>query len=254
MSEGKLIRAAVVIPAAGRGQRMGSPGATGAKSKNYLPLLRRPVLVHTLAAFEASFLVSEIVLVVAPPDIEYCSEEIVSGHNIKKVVKIIGGGSERQDSVANGLKVLSEAGKDFDVILVHDGARCLVTIELIEEVIRAAYEDGAAIAAVAVKDTIKQVDECGRVESTLKRESLRAVQTPQAFRADIISKAYEEAATDGFFGTDSSSLVEEMGVEVRVVEGSYENIKITTADDLLLAEKILLSRAPKPRAGTPALE
>lgn len=239
MTTKKFLKTGVIIPAAGRGARMGTPGK---KSKSYLPLLGSPVLVHTLKPFEASELVTDIVLVVAPSDIDYCRDEIVRRYSFKKVNFVVGGGSERQDSVANGLKALSD---DYDIILVHDGARCLVTVKIIEDCINAAGELGSAVAAVPVKDTIKEINSEGTVEKTLDRHTLRAVQTPQAFRSEIIREAFSIAVEDGFLGTDSSSLVERFGGEVAIVPGSYENVKLTTADDLLLAEKILLSRGFK---------
>ncbi len=209
----------------------------GAK-KNYLPLLNKPVITYTLQAFEASPLVRSIVVVVCPGDEESFRQDIVLRHGITKVSKIIAGGAERQSSVANALRAIEGYG---NVIAVHDGARPLVTPEIIERTIREAARFGAAICAVRPKDTIKT----GRdniVTGTIDRAGLWSVQTPQAFRASILFEAFRKADEDGFSATDESALVERLGIEVRVVEGSYENIKITTKEDLNIAECILRAR------------
>lgn len=213
------------------GRRMGS------RKKNYLTLIDRPVLAHTLGVFEASPLVDSIILVVPHSDERFCREEIAWRYGLSKVAKIIAGGKERQDSVGNGL--LEAAG--YGLIMVHDGARPLVTADMIENILKAASVYGAAIAAVPVKDTVKE-GYGGLVSRTLPREGLWSVQTPQAFRSDIITGAFEKACKDGFTGTDESSLVERLGTPVRIVEGSYENIKITTEEDMVMAECILARR------------
>ncbi len=204
-------------------------------SKNYLDLLGKPILAHTLAVFEGCRLIDEVVVVVTPGDEQYCRKVIIEGYGIKKVARVLGGGEERQGSVRKGLP----DGEDgVGTIVVHDGARPLVTAGIIERTVEAARVSGAAVAAVRVKDTIKKgVD--GLVSSTVARDGLFAVQTPQAFRADILLNAFKKAEEDGFIGTDESSLVERLDAGVSIVEGSYENIKITTAEDLILAEKFL---------------
>ncbi|MBI5492730.1 MAG: 2-C-methyl-D-erythritol 4-phosphate cytidylyltransferase [Deltaproteobacteria bacterium] len=214
------------------GRRMGS------RRKNFLALLDRPVLAHTLSAFEQCPVVTSIVVAVQPSDAEYCRHEVVARYGFKKVIGVVEGGAERQDSVANALKL----AKGFDIVAVHDGARPLVTPGIIEAVIRAAVETGAAVCGVRPKDTIKETSS-GRVKKTLQRESLLSVQTPQAFRTELLLKAFETAQKDSFIGTDESSLVERLGAEVSVVEGAYENIKITTEDDLAFAECVLRKRA-----------
>jgi 2-C-methyl-D-erythritol 4-phosphate cytidylyltransferase len=223
------IKAVAVIASAGTGSRLGT------RKKNYLEIAGRPVLAHTLYAFEKSPLVEGVVLVVPASDEDYCRREIVEKFGLKKVFDVIAGGSERQDSVGCALKVLD---RDWDVVVVHDGARPLVTAEIIDETIRAAFKEGAAITAVPLKDTVKEVTD-GTVKRTVAREGVRAVQTPQAFRFKLIKKAYEKAVDEGFMGTDDSSLVERLGEKVKVVDGSYENIKITTEEDILLAECLL---------------
>lgn len=220
-----------IIPSAGMGRRMGSV------KKNYLSLLDKPVLAHTLAAFEASVEIDAVFIVAPPSDEDYCRAEIIERFGFKKILKIIPGGPERQDSVWNGLK--ESAG--FDIIAVHDGARPLVTADIIDRTIRTAKEHGAAIAAVAVKDTIKESLD-GFISRTIPREALVSVQTPQAFRRAALMEAFEKARADGFLGTDESSLAERAGHRVKVVEGSYENIKITTREDMLFAECILKNR------------
>lgn len=227
-----------IIPSAGMGRRMGS------RKKNYLTLLGRPVLAHTLEAFEKSASIDSVVVVVPAGDETFCREEIVSKYGFKKVAAVVAGGTERQDSVRNGIEA---ASPEASVIAVHDGARPLVTPEVIERVIAAAREHGAAIAAVPVKDTVKEASG-GFVRRTVPREDLLSVQTPQAFRAGVLNLAFKKALEDGFTGTDESSLVERTGVAVKAVEGSYENIKITTPEDMDFAECVLNKRngAKKP--------
>ncbi len=227
-----------IIPSAGLGLRM-----AGQTKKNYIELLGRPVLAHTLAAFEESQLIDAVIVVVTPGDEEFCQRDIVDAYGLKKVIKVTPGAESRQGSVGTGLALLDN--KDAaEVIIVHDGARPLVTPEIIESVIEEANSTGAAIAAVRVKDTIKET-EGGLVASTPARDKLWAAQTPQAFKADILINAFAQAEADGFTGTDESMLVERLGTKVSIVEGSYENIKITTAEDITLAERILRGRAEK---------
>lgn len=222
-----------IIPSAGSGRRMGSV------KKNYLPLLGRPVLAHTLSGFEGCALVSSVIIAAPEGDIGFINEEIVELYGFRKVIKVVSGGAERQDSVRNAIRA---GGDGWDIILVHDGARPLITVDIIERTIKAAAESGAAIAAVPVKDTIKEA-EGGIIKRTVPRENLWSVQTPQAFRADMLINAHIKAEEDGFLGTDESSLVERAGGTVRVVMGSYENLKITTAEDIAIAEQILKNRA-----------
>jgi len=222
-----------IIPSAGMGRRMGS------RKKNYLTLLGRPVLAHTLEAFERSASIDSVVVVVPAGDEAFCRNEIVSKYGFKKVAAVVAGGAERQDSVSNGIKA---AGGGASIIAVHDGARPLVTPEVIERVIAAACEHGAAIAAVPVKDTIKEASG-GFVRRTVPRGNLLSVQTPQAFSAGVLIQAFKKALEDGFTGTDESSLVERTGVAVKAVEGSYENMKITTPEDMDFAECVLNKRS-----------
>lgn len=222
-----------IVPAAGLGRRMG-----GRQKKTYLALAGLPVLAHTLGALEACAAITSIIVVTAPGDEEFCLREVIEPAGIHKVTAVLPGGKTRQDSVAIGLASVPDTAS---VVIVHDGARPLVTVDIIERTIAAAEAKGAAIAAVRVKDSIKEVSK-GVVTKTLARDTLRAVQTPQAFDRELLGRAHKRALQDGFIGTDEASLVERLGVEVTVVEGSYENIKITTPEDLLVAESILKKR------------
>ena len=225
-------RTVALIPSAGKGVRMGSG------PKIYLDLLGKPLLAHTLLAFEKSAFVDSIIVVAPPGQTERCARDIIRPLGLKKVMHVLDGGSVRQDSVAAALSV---AAKGFDIIAVHDGARPLVTEELIERVIKGAIRWGAAVPAVEMKDTVKEVSR-STVKRTVERDTLRGVQTPQAFRTELLVEAFERAAEEGFTGTDEAALVERLGVKVRAVEGSYENIKITTPEDMLVAECILRNR------------
>lgn len=226
-------RTIAIIPSAGMGVRMGG------RKKNFLPLLGRPALYHTLRPFEESPLISSIVVAVRPGDEELCLNDVIGPYALRKVSKVVPGGKTRQDSVE---RALSFAEGDSGMVVIHDGARPLVTKGLIERVLREAAAKGAAIAAVRVKDTIKEVFG-EKVKKTVERENLWSVQTPQAFRTSILLNALARAREDGFVGTDESSLVERTGISVSVVEGSPENIKITTEEDIFMAECILRRRA-----------
>ncbi len=226
------MKTAAIIPSAGMGRRMGN------RKKPFLPLAGRPVLAHTVLLFEASPLIDAIILVVPDDDKETCRLEIVDAFGFRKVLDVVPGGRERQDSVRAALDTLSGS---WDILVVHDGVRPFATVDLIEEVVRTAKATGAAIAAVPVKDTVKEVAN-GTVIRTVPREALWSVQTPQAFKSGILREAHKKAGEDGFSGTDDAALVERLGHTVSVVEGSYENIKITTPEDILVGEAILRGR------------
>lgn len=220
----------VVIVAAGRGSRMGTQ-----ESKQYLLLQGKPIIVHTLELFQSLSDIAEISLVVGGDDVERCTR-LVLEHGLDKVTAIVAGGSERQHSVSAGIQALSPA---VDWVMVHDGVRPLVTPEAIRSCCSAAERVGAAVLAVPVKDTIKQVDETGLIVSTPDRRSLWAIQTPQAFRRDLLASAHERAQAEQFLGTDDAMVVERTGAAVAIAEGDYTNIKITTPDDLPWAEFLL---------------
>jgi 2-C-methyl-D-erythritol 4-phosphate cytidylyltransferase len=225
-------RVGAVIVAAGRGTRMGT-----AESKQYLLLEGKPILVHTLEVFQKDTLVEEIVLVTGEQDVERCWAW-VQEYGLDKVTKVIPGGAERQDSVYKGLEQL-----ESEWVLIHDGVRPFVTSHLIRSGLEGALESGASVVAVPVKDTVKMAGSDGYVSATPDRRSLWAIQTPQAFRRLELVEAHHRAQADGFTGTDDSMLVERLGVRVRIVEGDYTNIKITTPEDLDYAAFIRSGRA-----------
>ena len=167
--------------------------------------------------------------------------DILAPWNLKKVAGIIPGGKERQDSVRAGIEALDG---DAELVIIHDAVRPFITAGLIENCIRAAEEEGAATVGVPVKDTVKEVGPDGRILRTCDRSLLWLTQTPQVFRRDIIENAHRAAVRDGFRGTDDTSLVERLGISVRMIRGDYENIKITTPEDLILAEALLAASQP----------
>jgi 2-C-methyl-D-erythritol 4-phosphate cytidylyltransferase len=202
------------------------------------------VLAHTLEVFEKSGFISEIIVVINKEEHKQFDECILTPYRFQKIKSVVDGGADRQESVYNGLKKVSS---NAELVCVHDGARPFVTVDIIKESVSAAGISGAACAGVPVKDTIKQADKRGVVEKTLDRRLLWAVQTPQAFKKEILINAHEKALSDGFRGTDDCVLVERLGHTVQMVMGSYSNIKITTPEDLVFAEAIAkagLSESP----------
>lgn len=218
-----------VIVAAGQGRRMGTP-----VNKVLLPLGDAPVIVHTLRVFDRDPDCSGIVLVVNHSE-KRTMLDLLDRYAIEKVITLVDGGNERKDSVHNGLMQL--AGEE-GIVLIHDGARPFVNSDRITAVTRAASQSGAAILAVPVKDTIKQVSG-KKIEKTLDRSSLWAAQTPQAFRLSIIMAAHRAGKVMNLEATDDAALVELSGHPVEIVKGSYRNIKLTTPEDLVIAEKFL---------------
>lgn len=223
----------VVIVAAGQGARMGAD-----VNKVLLPLKGEPVIVHTLRVFEHDASCAGIVLVVRRNEAGQF-RKLLEEYRIHKIITLADGGSERQESVFNGLNCLKKP--EDTIVLVHDGARPFIDRIRIAEVVEAADKHGAALLAVPVKDTIKKVDGHS-VQKTLERKSLWAAQTPQAFRLSLITKAYREGAARHLSATDDASLVEQMGVPVVTVMGSYRNIKLTNPEDMIIAEKFLEER------------
>ncbi|MDO3378335.1 2-C-methyl-D-erythritol 4-phosphate cytidylyltransferase [Geoalkalibacter halelectricus] len=223
--------ATVLIPAAGMGRRMGAD-----INKQYLQLAGRPILAHTLSLFDQSPHVSRIIVVSPADEIAYCRREVVARFGLRKVEAVIAGGAERQDSVRNGLRHLGE--REPGVVLIHDGVRPFFPARLIPRVIAAAAEQGGCVVGVPVKDTVKEVED-GRIRATPERGRLWLAQTPQAFSCALVRDAHEQALADGFRGTDDASLVERLGHRPAMLEGSYRNIKITTPEDLLVAEAFL---------------
>lgn len=222
-----------IILAAGKGTRMNMD-----INKLYINIKGKPILAHTLDVFFACSYIHEIVLVIGHGEEELCREKALKIIESNKPVKLVIGGKERQDSVYNGIK---SADKDADLILIHDGARPFITGDIIEQSIRAAKIHKAAAVGVPVKDTIKEVDGNGFIVRTPDRSSLWLTQTPQTFITSVIVQAYELSRKDKVFATDDAMLVERMGLEVKMIKGSYDNIKITTPEDIALAEVILES-------------
>lgn len=240
------MKVVAIIPAAGLGTRMAPvPSAKDAASgkahpsKQFSELGGTPILIHTVRKFAAVDAVSEIWIALRESEIggfrDRLSKE--SGSVTRKRIELVIGGEHRQQSVQNALNAVSAA--DDDIVLVHDAVRPFVTAEIIQEVIEAARKHGAAIAGLPAVDTVKQVErtpEGAIVKSTIPRAGIVLAQTPQGFRYRLIKKVFDEAAADGFMGTDEASLAERSGHEVAVVMGSAKNIKITSPGDMELAE------------------
>jgi 2-C-methyl-D-erythritol 4-phosphate cytidylyltransferase len=229
------MKCVALVPAAGQGKRMG-----GAHSKPYLLLEGKPILAHTLLELERCPLVDEVVLMVERGEIERARASVVEEFRLQKVGAILAGGVQRQDSVWEGLKTVQD---DCDLVMVHDGVRPFISQEMLARSIQGAVDCGASIVGVPAKDTVKLVSAQNMVLTTPDRKSIFLVQTPQTFKRDILLRAYRQAMEDGFYATDEASLVERLGLPVKVVEGSYENIKITTPEDLVVGEMILRRRA-----------
>ena len=226
---------AAIIVAAGSGERM------GATDKLFAPLAGRPLLAHTLAAFQQCPAVDRIVLVMAEANLER-GRELAHVHGFDKVVGFCVGGPRRQDSVRLGLEALGPC----EWVAVHDGARPLVTPGLILRAFEAARESGAAVPAVPLADTIKEAGPEGFVERTLDRSRLWGAQTPQVFRYELLARAHREVTADV---TDDAAMLEALDLPVKLFPGERTNIKVTTPDDLRLAEALLAARPP---ASSPA--
>ncbi|MFH1077043.1 MAG: 2-C-methyl-D-erythritol 4-phosphate cytidylyltransferase [Pseudomonadota bacterium] len=219
-----------IIVAAGKGERMSGP-----VRKQYRFLGPFPMLVHSLFAFEQSRLINSIILVVDPSDLEFCRTQILGPYQFQKTVQITPGGETRQRSVYNGLKLVT---KNCDIVVVHDGARPLVSQFVIDKSVEIAREFGACIVAVPAHDTIKLVED-HFVQTTLPRNQVWIAQTPQTFKRGLIIEAHERALKEGVKGTDDAALIERLGFKVRVLQGDYRNIKITTLSDLKVADAFL---------------
>ena len=229
----------VIIPAAGLGTRMASSTATAqgkVRSKQFVQLEGVPILIHTLRKFAQTREISEIWVAMRKSESELFWQE-ARKYDLGEKVHIVEGGEHRQQSVANALNAL-QAVED-DIVLVHDAVRPFVTFETIAAVIAAVKKHGAAIAGVPAVDTIKQVERTADgavITATIPREMIVQAQTPQGFRFGVLKRAFDDAAAEGFLGTDEASLLERLGQPVHVVMGSAHNIKITTPADLELAE------------------
>ncbi len=221
-----------LIPAAGMGKRM-----QAGINKQYLRIGGMPVVGQTIALFQAASFVDDIYVITPEQEIPYCRMEVVERYGFTKVRAIVPGGKERQHSVLNGLRAIDGTDEDA-VILIHDGVRPFINRHILEHAVATARKYDGALVAVPAKDTVKVVVD-GIVRETPNRETIWLAQTPQAFRYGIIRAAHEIADAEGFLGTDDASLVERMGREVHIVLGDYRNIKITTPEDLVLAEAFL---------------
>ncbi|MCI5567086.1 MAG: 2-C-methyl-D-erythritol 4-phosphate cytidylyltransferase [Veillonellaceae bacterium] len=222
----------VIFPAAGVGKRMHA-----GQNKVFMEVAGLPVLVRSLMAFATCPGIGQLIVAIGSADIDRARSLLNSITGLGKCI-VVEGGSERQYSIRNAMKVLSD---DADIVLVHDAARPLVSRKTIEAVKSGAIKYGACIAAVPEKNTIKVVDD-GLVVATPDRSRLWAVQTPQGFRRDILEEAYKKAEEDGFLGTDDASLVERLGIGVHAIMSDYSNIKLTTPEDIPIAESILARR------------
>jgi len=219
-----------IIVGAGKGERMQSK-----VNKILLSLEEKPILCHTIKKFEDSELIDNIILVINKDD-EQEIKNLIKRYNLK-IKNIVFGGEKRQDSVYNGINAIENADNE-DIILIHNAANPFVDKKTIKEVIKETKTHGAAVAAIKAKDTIKKVDEDNFVIETLERKKLWQMQTPQAMKYDLAVKAFEQAYKDSFYATDDVALIERLGEKVKIVETNKENIKITTPEDLIAAEKI----------------
>jgi len=212
----------------------------GTVPKQFRALRGKPILYYTLKTLQESGLIDSLVLVVPEKELEHTRADWLEHPVIVK--QVVTGGEKRQDSVFNGYQALPA---DTDIVLVHDGVRPFLSKEMIQETIDVAEKFGAAITAIPVNDTIKQVDSSGKVERTVDREGLWRVQTPQTFRYDLLGEAFRNAQKDSFYGTDEGALIEYLGQEVRIVDGSEWNLKITRPEDMVLGESIVAKLFPE---------
>ena len=222
-----------IIVAAGKGIRMNDT-----VRKQYLPLSGRPILAHTLLAFNGCSEIERIFLVVSEEDIDFCQKTILLPLQLEKKIEFVPGGAERQDSVYNGLMAIDRS--IFNTVVIHDGVRPFIRPEHLATCIECAKKSDACVSGTPVSDTLKHVSS-GYIDKTLERESVWQAQTPQAFRLELIIKAHEHAKRDGFRGTDDALLVERMGKRIKMIKGSRHNIKITTREDLMLARAMFRS-------------
>ena len=222
------MKVGAIIPAAGRGKRIGA-----SVPKQFLEIQGKPLLHHTLTVFASCKLIDYVVLVMPRADVDEMGEDWLNKYEI--VRKVVVGGEHRQDSVYNGFSSLE---KGTDIVVVHDGVRPFTTPQMITATVEAAQQHGAAITAIPVSDTVKQAAD-GFVKQTVSRDGLWRVQTPQAFQYGLLQQAFKKAKKDSYYVTDEGSLVEYLGERVKIVPGSELNIKITRKEDLVLGESLL---------------
>ena len=236
-SSNSSLETVAVIPAAGTGIRMENH-----RPKQFLDVDGRPLLALTLEKFQVCPAIDTVILVAPQKDVAYCQSEIVERHHLTKVEKVVVGGERRQDSVRLGIEA-SEG--DYGLILIHDGVRPLVAPDLIVRVVEAAQKHRAVITGLPAKETVKEIDENHLVVRTYDRQKVWLVQTPQVFRYEDILMAHRRAVEEGWEEvTDDALLVEKVGIPVRVVEGSEDNIKVTTPQDLELVKFLLKRQGP----------
>lgn len=229
-------RTVAVVAAAGRSERMGGGG-----NKVFLPLVDRPLLAHTLGVFEACPMVDEVVVAVGEGEEDFCRREVVEAFELRKVTGVIRGGASRQETVGLALRFVGSAA---GAVVVHDGARPLLPVGLLERAIELGRQQGAVVVGLPARDTVKRVEPTvSRVVETLDRRELWLIQTPQVFWLDLLQMAYRRAAERGLTATDDAGLVEGLKHAVLVLAGSEENLKVTTPLDLVLARAILENRA-----------
>lgn len=231
----RAIGVAAVVPAGGLGRRMGGP-----RPKQYLTLAGVPIIVRTLRALARGV---DAIVVAAPAERVAATRRLLARHRVPRVLDVVAGGAERQESVWLGLAALPQG---VEWVLVHDAVRPFVPPDLIARVLTAARALGAATCGLAVRETVKRVADA-RVTGTIPREGLWLTQTPQAFRRALLWEAHDKARRDGFLGTDDASLVERLGAEVAMVAGFHRNLKITTPEDLALARQWLRGDGGPPR-------
>lgn len=228
-----MTKVIAIIVAAGKGIRMNDP-----VRKQYQQVADFPIVVHTLRVFDSCQMIDEMFLVIPKEDLEFCRNKILFPADLKKNIYLVPGGPKRQDSVYNGLKAIDT---DYCIVVIHDGVRPFITHDQLEACINGAKKHGACILGIPAYDTLKRVSSTGTIVNTLERDAIWLAQTPQAFRYDLITKAHEVARHQNFTGTDDASLIEQLGLEVKIINGSRDNIKITNPEDLKLA-RILLER------------
>ena len=232
-----MTKVTAIVPAAGRGRRMATKLA-----KPYLILNGKPILVHTLQALENISLIEKIIVVVSAPDRPVCQRKIIDKYSFKKVKDVVEGGTSRTQSVYNGLKRVDPQCK---LVLIHDGIRPFITEQTVKQLVKQADIFGAAISAVPAVSAIKEINKDMFVRKTLSRDKLWMIQTPQVFKRELIYQAYQKADRNQTVAVDDAVLVEQIGTKVKVIRGETDNIKITTPEDLIVAEMILKRRSRK---------
>ena len=221
-----------VIPAAGAGVRLGAD-----RAKQFLDLHGKPLLAVTLEKFQECPLIDSVIAVVPFDDVDYCQKKIIKRHHLTKIESVVAGGKRRQDSVRHGIEA---SGGRYDSVLIHDGVRPFIDCALIQRAVMASWEDRAVITALPAKETVKEIDSNGLVVKTHDRRRLVFVQTPQVFRYEDILMAHKRAVLEGWEDvTDDALLMERMGIPVKTIVGSEENIKVTTLYDLQLARFLM---------------